>query len=74
MNGWYVVGSVVLFIGFFWMFLPHIAHERALSPALGHEDEHESTFHHTLDILLGLIGVELGLIMMVASNNTIILK
>jgi len=52
----YYVGCVVLFLGLFWMMLPHVAHGAAVEAVGG---EHEES--HYRDVFNGLIGVLIGL-------------
>ncbi|MBM3233072.1 hypothetical protein FJZ18_02810 [Candidatus Pacearchaeota archaeon] len=56
----YVIGSVLLFIGLIWLFLPHVYHNQAL----GSSDE-----SHYMHILEGVIVVFLGLITLIASTR-----
>jgi drug/metabolite transporter (DMT)-like permease len=49
----YWVGTTLLFIGLFWMFLPHTAHQTLQ----GNKQETE----HYVHLIQGLIGALLGL-------------
>ena len=77
MKGLYLLGSVILFISLAWLMFPHALHGETLSFLSDHyigegeEPGMESgfEFHHFLDILLGLNGILLALILMLVSNR-----
>mgnify|MGYP001561566409 CR=1 FL=1 len=57
----YFFGTVLLFIGLFWMFLPHATHEKIISA-----DENLS---HITHIFQGVVLVIIGLAVMIFSNK-----
>ena len=56
----YFVGSVILFLGLLWMFLPHAFHN-----VITEEDETE----HYVHLIQGLIITILGLFIMIITNT-----
>lgn len=56
----YNIGSIILFLGMLWSFLPHAYHS-----LITQEDETE----HYIHLLEGVIGIVLGLIIMIWSNR-----
>lgn len=56
----YFLGSFILFIGLFWMFLPHVAH---------HSANADSGSSHFENLVYGLIGTLTGLALMTVSNK-----
>lgn len=56
----YFLGSFILFIGLFWMFLPHVAH---------HSANADSEATHFENLIYGLIGTLTGLALMTVSNK-----
>ena len=63
----YLIGSIILFLGLFWMLLPHANHAEIIS-SISSEIEETSHFLHTLE---GLTLTILGLIIMIYSNRKI---
>ena len=54
----YFFGSVLLFLGFFWMFLPHIVHESAAEKV---DDSGHGGSSHYENLIYGVILVLTGL-------------
>jgi len=61
----YFLGSILVFIGLFWMLLPHAFHNEIISQL----DENTHTALHYVHILEGLIPTILGLIFMIHSES-----
>ena len=57
----YAAGTVLLFLGLFWMFLPHAAHELII-------DQEEETEHY-VHLLQGAIMTVFALVVMVISSK-----
>jgi len=57
----YVFGTIILFIGLLWMFLPHALHEQVLN----REEETKHIFH----IFQGVLIVVIGLLIMIKSKK-----
>lgn len=53
----FLIGSILTFLGLFWMLLPHAFHDKIIEN------------QHIIHIIQGLIPTLLGLIMMVNSEN-----
>lgn len=60
-NFFYIFGSVILFLGLLWMFLPHAVHEAILA------DEVEHLYHTLQGVIVAVFG--LG-IMIVSRKNS----
>ena len=61
----YNLGCGILFIGLFWMLLPHAFHEEIIAEI----NEEGLGLSHYLHLLEGLVPTILGLILMVYSEN-----
>ena len=61
----FFLGSVLLFIGLFWMLLPHAYHNEIISEI----DEDAREVSHYLHLLEGLIPTILGLTLMILNEN-----
>ena len=60
-NFLYFLGSILVFIGLFWMLLPHALHEQIIVEI----DEEGLGISHYIHLLEGLIPTILGLILMI---------
>ncbi len=56
----YLIGSIILFLGLFWMFLPHAYHAEIVSLT-----ESENLSSHLIHTLQGLLATLIGLFIMI---------
>lgn len=63
----YYIGCFLLFIGLFWILLPHAYHNQIISEVEGQESDIDHFYH----ILQGLLPTLLGLVLMISTEQKI---
>ncbi|MEK6830718.1 MAG: hypothetical protein AABX77_01695 [Nanoarchaeota archaeon] len=67
-NFFYVVGILLLFLGLFWSFLPHVYHEK-INLNKNNENSLDEEQDHVVHILIGIPPTVLGILMIEYSNR-----